>query len=152
MGHWVYSGSSHSHYSDATMSAMASQITGVSIACSAVDSGSHQRKYQRSASLAFCAGNLPVNSPHKGQWRGKCFHLMTSSWCSIVFLLDRTAPRPSVSNGAVSSSSCTTTSVSRYALHQCFSNPCRDEFILGTKIAYVCTFPIYFFLKTEKRR
>ena len=23
----------------------------------------------------------PVNSPHKGQWRGKCFHLMTSS-CS----------------------------------------------------------------------
>ena len=30
----------------------------------------------------FCVGNSPgpVNSPHKGQLRGKCFHLMTSSW------------------------------------------------------------------------
>ena len=36
----------------------------------------------------LCVGNSPgpillpgpVNSPHKGQLRGKCFHLMTSSW------------------------------------------------------------------------
>ena len=42
-----------SHYSDVIMSAMASQITGVSIVCSAVCSGADQRKYQSSASLAF---------------------------------------------------------------------------------------------------
>ena len=31
---------------------------------------------------AVCAGNSPGTGefPHKGQWRGKCFHLMTSSW------------------------------------------------------------------------
>ena len=30
----------------------------------------------------LCVGNSPgpVNSPHKAQLRGKCFHLMTSSW------------------------------------------------------------------------
>ena len=30
----------------------------------------------------ICEGNSPmtVTSPTKGQWRGKCFHLMTSSW------------------------------------------------------------------------
>ena len=55
------------HYSDAMMSAMASQITGVSIVQSTVCSGAHQRKHQSSASLALCAGNSPVNSPHKGQ-------------------------------------------------------------------------------------
>ena len=39
-------------------------------------------KNQNSASPAFVLGihRSPVNSPHKGQWRGKCFHLMTSSW------------------------------------------------------------------------
>ena len=54
---------------------MASQITGVSIVYSTVCSGADQRKHQRSASLAF------VQRIHhiKGQWRGKCFHLMTSS-------------------------------------------------------------------------
>ena len=35
-----------------------------------------------SALLAFVRriDRSPVNSPHKGQWRGKCFRLMTSSW------------------------------------------------------------------------
>ena len=61
------------------MGAMASLINGVSIVCSAVCPGADQRKHQSSASLAFVRS--PVNSPHKGQWRGKCFHLMTSS-CS----------------------------------------------------------------------
>ena len=44
-------------------------------------SGADQRKHQSSASLAFVRGihRRPVNSPHKGQWRGKCFHLMTAS-------------------------------------------------------------------------
>ena len=64
------------------MSAMASQITGVSIVYSTVCSDTDQRKHQSSALLAFVRGShrgrwLPRT---KGQWRGKCFHLMTSSW------------------------------------------------------------------------
>ena len=56
------------HYSDVIMSAMASQITGVSIACSAVRPGTEQRNYQSSASLAFVRGihGWLVNSRHKG--------------------------------------------------------------------------------------
>ena len=40
-----------------------------------------QRKHQSSASLAFVGRihRLPLNSPKKGQKRGKCLHLMTSS-------------------------------------------------------------------------
>ena len=56
------------HYSDVIMSAMASQITGVSIACSTVCSGADQTKHQSSTSLAF-VGEIhrwPVNSLHKG--------------------------------------------------------------------------------------
>ena len=41
------------HYTDVIMRATASQITGVSIACSAVCSGVIQRKHQSPASLAF---------------------------------------------------------------------------------------------------
>ena len=50
------------------MSAMTSQITGVSIIYSTVCSGADQRKHQSSASLAFVKGihRWPVNSPHKG--------------------------------------------------------------------------------------
>ena len=50
------------------MSAMASQITGVSNVCSAVGSGAaDQRKHQSSASLAFVRGihRSSANSPHK---------------------------------------------------------------------------------------
>ena len=72
------------HYSDLIMSAMASQIFSVSRVCSTVCSGVDQRKYQSSASLAFVRGihRWPADSPlkAKGQYRGKCFHLMTSSW------------------------------------------------------------------------
>ena len=61
--------------------AMASQITSLTIVYSIVYSGADQRKHQSFASLIFVRGIhwWPVNSPHKGQWRGKCFHLMTSS-------------------------------------------------------------------------
>ena len=45
------------HYSDVIMSAMASQITGVSIVYSTVCSGADQGKYQSSASLAFVRGS-----------------------------------------------------------------------------------------------
>ena len=57
------------HYSDVIMSAMASQITSLSIAYSGAD----QRKYQSSASLAFVWGirRWPVNSPHKWLVMGK---------------------------------------------------------------------------------
>ena len=56
------------HYSDVTMSAMAFQITGVSIVCSTVCSGADQRKHQSSASLAFVRRihRGPGDSLHKG--------------------------------------------------------------------------------------
>ena len=53
------------HYSDVIMSALASQITGVSI----VHSRANQRTDQSPASLAFMRGirRWPMNSPHKRQ-------------------------------------------------------------------------------------
>ena len=50
------------------------------------DSGTDQRKHQSSASLAFVRGihRGPVNSHTNGQQRGKCFHLMTSSWIGLL--------------------------------------------------------------------
>ena len=58
----------HPHYNDVIMGATASQITSLTIVCSAVYSGTDQRKHQSSASLAFVRGihRGPVNSPHKG--------------------------------------------------------------------------------------
>ena len=63
------------HHSDDIMSAMASQITGVSIVYSTVCSGAGQRKHQSSASLAFVKGlhRWPVNSPYKGPVTRKMF-------------------------------------------------------------------------------
>ena len=52
------------HYSDVIMSAIASQITGVSIVYSTVCSCADQRKHQSSASLDL--HRWPVISPHKG--------------------------------------------------------------------------------------
>ena len=48
------------YYSGYIMSAMASQITGVSIFHSTVCSGADQKKHQSSASLAFVGGNSLV--------------------------------------------------------------------------------------------
>ena len=50
------------------MTAMASQITSLTIVYSSVFSGADQRKYQSFASLAFVRGiyRWPVNSQHKG--------------------------------------------------------------------------------------
>ena len=63
------------HYSDIMMSALVSQITGVSIVCSAVCSGIGQRKHQSTASLAFVRGNhrWPMDSPHTGPVTRKMF-------------------------------------------------------------------------------
>ena len=57
------------------MSAIASQITGVSMVCSTVCSGANQRKHQSSASLVFVREihRWPVNSPHKGPVTRKMF-------------------------------------------------------------------------------
>ena len=50
------------------MSAIASQITSLTIVYSTVNSDADQRKQQSSASLAFVRGihRSPVNFPHKG--------------------------------------------------------------------------------------
>ena len=57
------------------MSAMASQITSLTIVYSSVYSGADQRKDQSSASLAFVRGihRQPVNSLHKGPVTQKMF-------------------------------------------------------------------------------
>ena len=70
------------HYIDVIMTTMASQITSLAVVYSTVYSDADQRKHQSSASLAFVWGI------HRDRWiprtkcqlRGKCFHLMTSSW------------------------------------------------------------------------
>ena len=70
------------HYDDVIMTTMVAQITSLTVVYSTVYSDANQRKHQSSASLAFVWGNhrdrwIPRT---KGQLRGKCFHLMTSSW------------------------------------------------------------------------
>ena len=65
----------HPHYSHVIMSAMASQITAVTIVYSIVCWGADKKKHQSSASLAFVRGihRWPVNSPHKGPVTRKMF-------------------------------------------------------------------------------
>ena len=72
----------NAHYSDVIMSTIACLITSLAVVYSTVYSDADQRKHQSSASLAFVRGIhrdrwIPRT---KGQLRGKCFHLMTSSW------------------------------------------------------------------------
>ena len=55
---WVYTSVSVMHYSDVIMSAMASQITEVSVVYSTVCSGADQRKHLSSASLV--TGEFPA--------------------------------------------------------------------------------------------
>ena len=70
-----------SHYSDVIMSKIASLITSLAVVHSTVYSDADQRKLQSSASLAFVWGIHRDRwiTRTKGQLRGKCFHLMTSS-------------------------------------------------------------------------
>ena len=74
-------GISRTDYCDAIMGRIASQITSLTIVYTTVYSGADQSKHQSFASLAFVWGIhrdrwIPRT---KGQLRGKCFHLMTSS-------------------------------------------------------------------------
>ena len=73
---------SYTHYHDVIMGTIASQITSLTVVYPIVYSDADQSKHQSSASLAFVWGIhrdrwIPRT---KGQLRGKCFHLMTSSW------------------------------------------------------------------------
>ena len=74
------------HYNDVIMSAMASQITSLTIVYLTVYSGADQRKHQSSASLAFVRviHRWPMNSPHKGLVTRKLFPfdyvIMFRSW------------------------------------------------------------------------
>ena len=63
------------HYNDVTMSAMASQITSLTIFYSIVYSGANERKHQSPVSLAFVRAihQWPVNSPRKGPVTRKMF-------------------------------------------------------------------------------
>ena len=63
------------HYTDVIMSAMASQITSVTIVYSTVYSDADQTKHHSSASLAFVQGihRGPVDSPHKWPVTRKIF-------------------------------------------------------------------------------
>ena len=65
------------------MTMVVSHITNLTVVYSTVYSDADQSKHQSSSSLAFVWGIhrdrwIPRT---KGQLRGKCFHLMTSSWC-----------------------------------------------------------------------
>ena len=64
-----------SYYDDVIMSAIASQITSLTIVYSTVYPGADQSKHQSSASLAFVWGihRGPVNSPHKWPLTRKMF-------------------------------------------------------------------------------
>ena len=73
------------HYRDIIMSAMASQITSLTIVYSTVYSGADQRKYQSSASLAFVQGipRWTGNSPHKWSVTRKMFPFDDVIMCRI---------------------------------------------------------------------
>ena len=77
------------HYNDAIMSAIASQITGLTIVYSIIYSDEDLRKHQSSASLAFVPGihRWSVKSPHKRPVTRKCFHLMMSSWFNGIAVI-----------------------------------------------------------------
>ena len=94
---WCCCHSRVSHYGDVVMATVASQITSLNIVYSTVYSGADQRKHQSSASLAFVWGIhryrwIPRT---KGQLRGKCFHLMTSSWRWLFMDMRLFCTRPS---------------------------------------------------------
>ena len=63
------------HYSNVTMSTMASQITNLMIVHSTIYSGTNQRKHHSSTSLVFVRKihRWPVNSPHEGPVMRKMF-------------------------------------------------------------------------------
>ena len=88
-------------YSDVIMGAMASQITSLKIVYSAVYSGRENIKSPRHWPLwVEFTGDRWI--PRKnGQLRGKCFHLMMSSWERYINFVISTAPDVSRAPGTV---------------------------------------------------
>ena len=85
--HWTLSMTTQNwgHYSDVIMSAMASQINGLSIVYSTVCSGADQRKHQSCASLVFFRGR-PSKSA-LGSWLTRSmltFHTKNIFWSQII--------------------------------------------------------------------
>ena len=86
------------HYDDVIMSAMASQITSLTIVYSSVYLGEDQRKHQSSASLAFVWGihRWPVNSPQKWPVTRTMFPFDDVIMCRVmnmnVFAVNSMAP------------------------------------------------------------
>ena len=76
--------STKSHYTDVIMGAMASQITSITIVSSTVYSGADKKKPTKAPChwplWGEFTGDRRIPSTNS-QWRGKCFHLMTTS-CS----------------------------------------------------------------------
>ena len=74
-GNWWLWSNKGVYYSDAIMSTMTSQITGVLIVCLTICSEADQRKHQRSVSLAYVRGihRWPMDSFHKGLVKRKIF-------------------------------------------------------------------------------
>ena len=90
------------HYNDVIMTTVASQITSLTVVYSIVYSDADQRKHQSSASLAIVRGShrdrwIPRT---KGQLRGKCFHLMTSS-CHNIITVDALPPCVAISSAVL---------------------------------------------------
>ena len=73
------------HYGDVIMDAIASQITSLTIVYTVVYSDADQRNIKAPRHWPFCGeftGDRWIPRTN-GQLRGKCFHLMTSSWFII---------------------------------------------------------------------
>ena len=68
------------HYNDVIMCAMESQITGVSIVCWNRLFRRRPKKTSKHRVAGLCEGNPPVDSPHKGKWRGALMFSVISTW------------------------------------------------------------------------
>ena len=80
------------HYNDVIMSAMASQITSLTIVYSTVHSGADKKNPSKLSVTGLLWGEFTgdLRIPRtKGQWRGKCLHFMTSSWWEVTLHLWR---------------------------------------------------------------
>ena len=80
-------------YNDVIMTTMATPITSLTIVYSPFIQGADQRKHQSSASLALCGeftGDRWIPRTN-GQYRGKCFHLMTSSCGTVKYIYQMNA-------------------------------------------------------------
>ena len=76
------------HYTGVIMSAIASQITSLRIVYSTVYSDADQRNIKAPPHWPMCGevtGDRWIPRTN-GHWRGKCFHLMTSSWLFRVYV------------------------------------------------------------------